>query len=51
MPAEALDSEKAANDYDAALEAWGERGWKTVARLCRWAADMGAKVQCPEAGR
>lgn len=41
-----LTSEKAANDYDASLEAWGERGWATVGRICKWAKEMGAKVSC-----
>ena len=40
---EALASEKALNDHDAAVEAWGERGWLAVGRLCRWATEMGAK--------
>jgi hypothetical protein len=46
----ALGSDKALNDYDAAVEAWGERGWRTVGRLCRWAVENGAKLQfdCPK---
>jgi len=28
-------------------EAWGRRGWASVARLCRWAARNGMKVDCP----
>lgn len=38
-----LTSEKAAADYDAAVEAWGTRGWQAVARICRWAKDNGAQ--------
>lgn len=37
-----------ANDHDAAVEAWGERGWLAVGRLCRRAAANGAKaLDCP----
>lgn len=46
-PIEALTSEKAAADYDVSLEAWGTRGWQTVARVCQWAKASGAKVDCP----
>lgn len=38
-----LDSDKALNDYDVSVEGWGERGWKTVSRLCHWAKDNGMK--------
>ncbi|MFN4288898.1 MAG: hypothetical protein ACK4E3_10440 [Brevundimonas sp.] len=44
----ALDSEAALDAHEIALEAWGERGWRTVARLCRWAAANGMEVRCPE---
>lgn len=45
---EAVDSEAALDAYDIALEVWGERGWATVARLCRWHAEMGMKgLSCP----
>ena len=44
----AIDSEAALDAHDVALEAWGERGWATVARLCRWAGRNGAKgLSCP----
>lgn len=44
----AIDSEAALDAHDNAVEAWGERGWATVARLCRWAADNGAPgLDCP----
>lgn len=47
-PPEIVTSEAAADAYDASLEAWGEAGWRQVARLCRWARDVaGAKVDCP----
>lgn len=39
----ALDSDKALNDYDAAIEAWGEAGWLTVGRVCTWAKAMGMR--------
>ena len=38
---EVLASEKAANDYDAAVEAWGQRGWNAVGRVCLWAKGLG----------
>lgn len=44
----AINSDKALNDYDASVEAWGEAGWLQVARICRWARDMGARVSCPK---
>lgn len=37
--------------YNNAVEAWGERGWTAVARLCRWARANGAAVDCPEPRR
>lgn len=44
----ALDSEAALDAHDIALEAWGERGWAAVARVCRWAERNGAKgLDCP----
>lgn len=44
----ALDSEAALDAHDSAVEAWGERGWAAVGRLCRWAADNGAPgLDCP----
>lgn len=45
---DAVDSEAALDAYDIALEVWGERGWATVARLCRWHAERGMKgLSCP----
>lgn len=40
----AVESEAAGIAHDIALEAWGERGWATVARLCRWAEANGARM-------
>lgn len=37
----AIDSEAALDQHEIGLEAWGERGWSAVARLCRWAVDLG----------
>jgi hypothetical protein len=47
-PPEVVTSAQAAADYDIAVEAWGMRGWATVARLCRWAKANGMTVDCPE---
>lgn len=45
---EAINSDAALIAHDIALEMWGERGWAQVARLCRWAVEMGAEgVTCP----
>lgn len=37
-----FESEQAARQYDSDLEAWGERGWSAVARICRDAVRKGA---------
>lgn len=47
LTVEALASDKAANEHEAAVLAWGRRGWLTVGRLCRWAADNGGNFDCP----
>lgn len=39
---ETLASDGALAEHDAAVEAWGERGWAAVARICRWAETNGA---------
>ena len=46
---EALASDNALAEHDAAVEAWGERGWAAVARMCRWAQAGGANLpfRCP----
>ena len=41
---EALASDNALAEHDAAVEAWGERGWAAVGRICRWAEDTGARL-------
>lgn len=45
MPA-VLESERAAAEYDSQIEAWGERGWSAVKRICLWAKAHGADVRC-----
>ena len=45
---EAVTSEAALDAHDIALDTWGERGWATVARLCRFFDEMGMKgLDCP----
>ena len=47
----ALHSEAALDDHDSSVEAWGERGWAAVARLCRWAERNGMDgLSCPREG-
>lgn len=46
---EIVESEQAAAEYDAAIEAWGERGWRQIGRICRYAQGHGMKINCPEA--
>lgn len=45
----ALDSEAALDAHDSAVEAWGERGWAAVGRLCRYHQRMGMTLpfECP----
>ena len=38
-----LTSEAAADDYQTAVETWGDRGWQAVNRLCIWAKASGMK--------
>jgi hypothetical protein len=45
-PPEIVTSAAAAAEHDIALESWGERGWATVARLCRWAKANGMEIEC-----
>jgi hypothetical protein len=42
-----LTDDTAAAEYDSAVEAWGERGWAAVARICRWAKSHGSRAPCP----
>lgn len=44
LAADALASDNALAEHDAAVEAWGERGWAAVARICRWTEAGGAKL-------
>jgi hypothetical protein len=44
---EIVTSAQAAAEYDIALESWGERGWRTVGRICRWAKANGMTIDCP----
>lgn len=39
-----LGSEAALDQHDIDLEAWGERGWAAVARICRWSVENGARL-------
>lgn len=32
--------------YNSAVEAWGERGWTAIARICQWAKDHDPKTKC-----
>lgn len=48
MPDAAITDDAAAAQYGSDVEAWGERGWAAVGRLCRWAAANGmAHPACP----
>jgi len=50
VPTDAIVTDpKAADAYNADVESWGERGWLTVGRICRWAQANGATaVDCPK---
>lgn len=39
-----LGSEAALDAHDIAVETWGERGWRAVGRICRWAVANGATL-------
>lgn len=45
-PVEALTDEAAERAWNDAVLIWGRDGWAAVARLCTWARDMGAPVDC-----
>ena len=46
--ADVLTSRIAGEQYDNAVEAWGEAGWAQIARLCRFFAEMGMSgLECP----
>lgn len=38
FPDAAITDDAVSAQYGSDVEAWGERGWASVARLCRWAA-------------
>lgn len=44
-----LTSREAGEKFDNAVEAWGEAGWATVARSCRFWRDQGMPLpfECP----
>ena len=47
-PEEVLTSRIAGEQYDNAVEAWGEAGWAQVGRLCRFFDEMGMpNLKCP----
>ena len=50
LTVEALASDNALALHDDEVEAWGERGWETVARICRWSVTNGAPLpfRCPK---
>ena len=48
--ADIVTSAVAGAEYSARVEAWGERGWLTVARLCRYYKGQGMPgIVCPPA--
>lgn len=47
-PEDVLTSRIAGEQYDNAVEAWGEEGWARVSRLCRFFDAMGMRgLDCP----
>lgn len=50
VEAVASDSDNALALHDDEVEAWGERGWEAVARICRWSVTNGASLpfRCPK---
>ncbi|WP_309091732.1 hypothetical protein [Phenylobacterium sp.] len=48
-PDDVLTSRIAGEQYDNAVEAWGEEGWATVGRLCRFYDELGMPgLRCPQ---
>lgn len=46
----ARESEAVYEQWNIDIEAWGQRGWDTVARICRWADRNGMTgLSCPPA--
>jgi hypothetical protein len=46
---EILTSTRLHEEYNAAVEAWGDRLAAQIDRLCRFERQLGAPVTCPEA--
>lgn len=46
LSADALTSDKALDDYDVAIEAWGDAQFRQIQRLCQWAKANGAPGKC-----
>lgn len=46
-----ITSDKAATEYNIAVEVWGDRVSKAGGRICRWVIDTGGKLpfDCPKA--
>jgi hypothetical protein len=49
-PVEIVTSQRAADEYSAAAEGWGDRVSAAGGRICRWSVDVGAKLPfaCPK---
>lgn len=45
--ADIVTSAKAAEDYNAAIEGWGDRTSAAGGRLCRYYKALGMKISCP----
>lgn len=41
MPDAAITDDSVNAKYNSDVEGWGDRGWATVGRLCRWAERNG----------
>lgn len=49
-PPEIVTSAQAAAEHNVRIEAWADRGWLQIARLCRWARENGMQgIVCPPA--
>lgn len=48
VPDDALTDPAVEDQWRDDVLIWGREGWKTVARICRWAAGHGSEVVCPE---
>lgn len=45
---EIASSQQAYDQYQASVEAWGDRLSAAGKRICRWAVTNGAKLDCPK---